>query len=518
MKIILPFISLVLVSSKKLLIDSINWYAFFNHDTLNEGINLDILFNDGSYINCDLNENVKVFSDQVTKIIQKNNKIIPLKCEDNIKAYTNLYNNCTFSFFKNNRIIGNIIDNNNKLVYGIDYPTTLSVDISQLRNDTTICGVKSNGINFNVNNVKVNNNLELWDTCYDSVNEGGKSLNIGIAIGSEAIKKNGGFCKVHDSIVSMIASTNSILSSQVNVNLIIHTLYMIHPKDKKNQFNNKKCKKTIDQQFNDFTTFNPQFKIAQEGFWHLIDDCFGISPGNTIGIGYVGGACKNSQNTAITYKRRGDSWGNTWLIFAHECGHLLGMYHSFEEGAGKTGGIMDYGKPYLNGEIQFNRKYRENELCGLLNNLIHTKCPHFYDTYPICGNGFIETGEECECPKKTLSCDCCKDCKIIGQCFGDHVCCTNDCKYKNTDDIFCMNENNKESYCSYGKCVESICELFNYEFCGLHSDGCKVKCIRNGKCDTLNNLSGIGNNNAINNVKDGTTCNKGICKNGICLS
>ena len=42
----------------------------------------------------------------------------------------------------------------------------------------------------------------------------------------------------------------------------------------------------------------------------------------------------------------GGTWytSHTWRIFAHEIGHNFGAHHSFEEGQGTTGRIMDYGK------------------------------------------------------------------------------------------------------------------------------------------------------------------------------
>jgi len=54
------------------------------------------------------------------------------------------------------------------------------------------------------------------------------------------------------------------------------------------------------------------------------------------------------------------------LIFAHELGHNFGADHSFEDGQGNTGGIMDYGDGYLNGVQQFTTKYRKGEMCGVM--------------------------------------------------------------------------------------------------------------------------------------------------------
>eukprot|EP00929_Paragymnodinium_shiwhaense_P040601 TRINITY_DN2117_c0_g1_i10.p1 TRINITY_DN2117_c0_g1~~TRINITY_DN2117_c0_g1_i10.p1 ORF type:complete len:614 (+),score=101.69 TRINITY_DN2117_c0_g1_i10:163-2004(+) len=84
----------------------------------------------------------------------------------------------------------------------------------------------------------------------------------------------------------------------------------------------------------------------------------------TVGVAYVGAVC--------------GSWGvasnqlkSSWRTFAHELGHNLGGGHSFEDGQGQTGGIMDYGNGKLDGEFQFNTKYRKSEMCAKLQKIGH---------------------------------------------------------------------------------------------------------------------------------------------------
>ncbi len=40
----------------------------------------------------------------------------------------------------------------------------------------------------------------------------------------------------------------------------------------------------------------------------------------------------------------------------------------------------------------------------------------------------------------------------------------------------------------------SNCDLINSigDFCGLHNDGCKIRCMINGQCNDLNNLISDG--------------------------
>lgn len=65
------------------------------------------------------------------------------------------------------------------------------------------------------------------------------------------------------------------------------------------------------------------------------------------------------------------------MTFAHELGHNLNGLHSFEEGQGRTGGIMDYGDGKLNGHYQFNSKYRKQAMCDKLNQNVGGCNGHF---------------------------------------------------------------------------------------------------------------------------------------------
>jgi len=98
------------------------------------------------------------------------------------------------------------------------------------------------------------------------------------------------------------------------------------------------------------------------GEWQILTDCF--PPPGTIGIAYVRAVCTNYGVGVNTFTNSGTS--QTWLTVAHEVGHNIGAGHSFEEGQGRTGGIMDYGDGKIGGQYQFNEKYRFNDICGTL--------------------------------------------------------------------------------------------------------------------------------------------------------
>jgi hypothetical protein len=135
----------------------------------------------------------------------------------------------------------------------------------------------------------------------------------------------------------------------------------------------------------------------------LFGDCWN---GGAIGLANVAVLCKSSWNRGLTWYG-----GSTWATFAHEVGHNFGASHSFEEGQGSTGGIMDYGDGTLNGEFQFNSKYRKVEVCAELTKQINLECPHIVPHSVECGNGVVEEGEECECAIGQTTCTHCENCQ-----------------------------------------------------------------------------------------------------------
>eukprot|EP00927_Polykrikos_kofoidii_P047887 TRINITY_DN4217_c0_g1_i1.p1 TRINITY_DN4217_c0_g1~~TRINITY_DN4217_c0_g1_i1.p1 ORF type:complete len:511 (+),score=59.29 TRINITY_DN4217_c0_g1_i1:191-1534(+) len=86
--------------------------------------------------------------------------------------------------------------------------------------------------------------------------------------------------------------------------------------------------------------------------------------GGIVGLAFMGTLCRsrggyNSGTTKIHFR-------SPWLTFVHELGHNLAGTHSWEEGRGRTGGVMDYGDGKLDGVYQFNTKYRKRQVCRLL--------------------------------------------------------------------------------------------------------------------------------------------------------
>merc|ERR1711920_444184 len=123
---------------------------------------------------------------------------------------------------------------------------------------------------------------------------------------------------------------------------------------------------------NTLSKFKDDQTLPFEGAQHVFSK---TGPGHGVmGVAYVGTTCSHARyNRGANQLHR----AGHWTIFAHELGHNCAGRHSFEEGQGRTGGIMDYGDGKLNGVYQFNTQYRKAQMC---NELTSKK--------PRCGNLF----------------------------------------------------------------------------------------------------------------------------------
>lgn len=275
---------------------------------------------------------------------------------------------------------------------------------------------------------------------------------------------------------------------------------------------------------------------------HLLTGCW--DPPGVVGIAYLRGLCSRSGiQTGIT-TFLGPS---TWMIFAHELGHTIGAGHTFENGVGQTGGLMDYGNPFFQGEIQFNSLSRDSLCNGIASALADPRCAAGFQLQSTtCGDQTLDLNfEQCECVKSgEVSCGNCVDCKLVRpqQCsselfvlppknpsgrylpatesrLDDPRCCRAG-KYLEAT-TSCDPEGSK--VCSSGECV-GICSAFLLIPCPVINDGCLQPCriSEQGSCHDNYRLSSSspapGSGRSITWLPDGTSCavGAGTCKDGVC--
>lgn len=207
-----------------------------------------------------------------------------------------------------------------------------------------------------------------WTNCYtDDTTK--RQLGMGIAVGSTLYrnKYNSNKQTAIDRVAEMITKTNLVYGGQLNIMLKVNKFVVAGVDESPSWDNYNSCnphRMSINTQLSQFTSWAPSANTGGNGLWHLLDDCFAGS--GVVGLAWVGTLCKRSNTGVSWYSSR------HWLTFAHEVGHNFGGGHSFEEGQGRTGGIMDYGDGKLNGQYQFNSKYRKSQMCKTVNSVVNT--------------------------------------------------------------------------------------------------------------------------------------------------
>eukprot|EP00931_Biecheleriopsis_adriatica_P090960 TRINITY_DN6486_c0_g1_i1.p1 TRINITY_DN6486_c0_g1~~TRINITY_DN6486_c0_g1_i1.p1 ORF type:complete len:673 (+),score=112.73 TRINITY_DN6486_c0_g1_i1:35-2053(+) len=195
------------------------------------------------------------------------------------------------------------------------------------------------------------NGTKWWPGCYS----GDAQLNefkVGIVADISAYERHGE--SLTSLLETIIAEASFVYELQLNIKLTIGFLHMykVSANAPAYAIGCSKLSQKLDE-------MKQNLALASHGIGavHLVSGC----DASGYGIGYEKSLCdKLGKNVAVSKLLS----SLDWLTVAHELGHNFGAAHSFEEGQGITGGIMDYGNGLLDGTFQFNTKYRKEEVCA----------------------------------------------------------------------------------------------------------------------------------------------------------
>ncbi|KAI0005423.1 Metallo-peptidase family M12-domain-containing protein [Russula compacta] len=213
---------------------------------------------------------------------------------------------------------------------------------------------------------------------------------------------------------------------------------------------------TLDTRLSLFSQWRGAKGNDSAGLWHLMSNC---PTGSEVGIAWLGTLCQinatNSGSSFVSGTAVSTAGLTEWQVISHEMGHNFGAIHDCADGCNNTSACCplttntcDANDKFLmspvasSGEMNFSQCSLGN-ICSLMldstSGKVDTSCLMSPDpnrqtiTLNMCGNGIVESGEECD-PGKGSNSTCCdpNTCKFIGNAVCDpssSPCCTAQCQF-----------------------------------------------------------------------------------------
>lgn len=354
-------------------------------------------------------------------------------------------------------------------------------------------------------------------------------------------------------VETMVALSNEIYKRQFNLNKVVTRLIidagtkvgignLPWPQVASQSRARSTCMDSMGDALESFREWSRGLQQKQQvPHWHLLTGC--QYKESTVGLAYVNALSVYPFNVAVTFCGASGT-GKDWRVFAHEVGHQAGASHSFENGVGKTGGIMDYGNGKILGtDIYGFRAAKRTNMCSALIGAKERTPAQFAltstgggDMPQTCGNGYLDQDEECECIKPgETNCNGCKACSVVdkaracsakdfffatpGQPAGGALANPECCNSQGLLSAITTSCNGGQGFCVYGKCLDKcLAHGYALDGCGTMNDGCTHTCRKPGSQETCRPITRFGE--LVSVATDGTVCGSrsspGTCFRGEC--
>ncbi|KAH9996624.1 Metallo-peptidase family M12-domain-containing protein [Russula vinacea] len=210
----------------------------------------------------------------------------------------------------------------------------------------------------------------------------------------------------------------------------------------------------LDARLSLFSQWRGAKGVDGAGLWHLMSNC---PTGSQVGIAWLGTLCQvdatSSGGSSVSGTAVSSAGLTEWQVISHEMGHNFGAICT--AGCNNTSpccplstSTCDASEKFLmspvadSGEMNFSQCSIGN-ICSLMVNSasgsVNTSCLVNPDpsrqviTLQMCGNGIVESGEDCD-PGKGVNSSCCDSstCKFINNAVCDpssSTCCTAQCQF-----------------------------------------------------------------------------------------